>query len=370
MLMRRLTAAAMSLMLLAMQVATAADPTPFEETAARVRTAMAQRDFEGSEKALIVLNTLANNDAEKEIVSRLNGIQDRLTRFWETVHAGGKKVDGTEEIEIGDSIIAFVEYNDAAHEIVLKVRGQVRRYKPGDMPIPIATTLSGYALKKGSAASNELVGAIEAMDAKGDRAIARRLWADAQRGGAETGPLLAELDTPLPGAALVKVPRVTSAAAAVLNPRQWSFHVQEGDDWRRIPLGDAGSVDDQKRLEVTVPEGKDVWLVFGTKLPPSFAVRFYFLSLPDGQTCGVFTGSGKGDAPCAAAVKLPKDAIEIELSRAVGKLTCRVNGEDCPVEVIDDKAARAQGLFGISLPAKARVIVAGFEKVEPGKPSR
>jgi hypothetical protein len=365
MLMPRLFAA-VSVAMLGANAVIAADVTPFEQSANQVRTAMAQRDFDGADSALVVLAKLATSDGDREVVNRLAGIQDRLTRFWESVNAGGKRMTGTEEIEVGGSLVAFVEYVEARKEVALKVRGEVRRYTPADMPIPIAAVLSDYAIKKGSAASNELLGAVEAMDAKGDRAIARKLWADAQRGGAETGPLLAELDVPLPGAARVKVPRVTPAVAAVLNPRQWSLHVRDGDDWKKIPLGDNGSIDDQKRLEVNTPADKEACLVFTHKLPPNFAVRFYFLSLPDGQTCGVFTG-GKGDAPFAAAVKLPPDTIEIELSRAVGKLACKVNGEECAVNVIDDKAARAQGLFGISLPAGSRVTVAGFEKVTPGK---
>ncbi len=354
------------LAMLAAPATVSAAPTPFDEVAARARTAMAQRDFAGADESLERLAILALSEEEKVVASRLAAIQDRLTRFWDSVDAGGKRMTGEEEVDVGGSLVAFIEYVAARKEIALKVRGEVRRYTPADMPIPIAAVLSGRAIKKGSAASNELLGAVEAMDAKGDRAIARKLWADAQKGGAETGPLLAELDVPLPGAATVKVPRVTPAVAAVLNPRQWSLHVREGDTWRKVTLGDLGSIDDQKRLEVAAPADKEACLVFSHKLPANFAVRFYFLSLPDGQTCGVFTGA-QGDAPFAAAVKLPPDTIEIELSRAVGKLACKVNGEDCPVEVLDDKMARAQGLFGISLPAGSRVTVAGFEKVTPGK---
>lgn len=364
--MPRTALAATLAMLLSTQATIAADITPFDQTANQIRTAMAQRDFDGADSALIVLSKLATSDDERAVVARLAAIQERITRFWDSVDAGGKRMTGEEEVDVGGSLVAFVEYVAARKEIALKVRGEVRRYTPADMPIPIAAVLSNYAIKRGSAASNELLGAVEAMDAKGDRAIARKLWTDAQKGGVETGPLFAELDIPLPGAARVNVPRVTPAVAAVLNPRQWSFHVRDKDNWKKTPLGDAGSIDDQKRLEVNAPADKEVCLVFTHKLPPNFAVRFYFLSLPDGQTCGVFTGAD-GDAPFAAAVKLPPDTIEIELSRTVGKLACKVNGEDCPVAVLDDKAARAQGLFGISLPAGSRVIVAGFEKVTPGK---
>jgi len=364
--MPRSVIAATCVVLLSAPFTIAADATPFEEVAIRARTAMALRDFAGADQALERLAILALSEDEKVVASRLTAIQERLTRFWDSVNAGGKRMAGTEEIEVGGSLVAFVEYIEARKEVALKVRGEVRRYTPADMPIPIAAVLSAFAIKKGSAASNELLGAVEAMDSKGDRDIARKLWTDAQKGGAETGPLLAELSVPLPGAAQVKVPRVTPAVAAVLNPRQWSFHVRDGDAWKKMPLGDHGSTDDQKRLEVTAPADKEVCLVLTHKLPPNFAVRLFFLSLPDGQTCGVFTGA-QADAPFVAAVKLPPDTIEIELSRTVGKLACKVNGADCPVDVIDDKAARAQGLFGISLPAGSRVTIAGFEKVTPGK---
>jgi len=364
--MPRIVVAVTVSMLLFMPVTIGADIPPFEKTANQVRTAMAQRDFDGADSALIVLSKLATTDDERDVVARLAAIQERITRFWDSVDAGGKRMNGDEEVEVGGSLVAFVEYVAARKEICLKVRGEVRRYTPADMPIPIAAVLSDRAIKKGSAASNELLGSVEAMDAKGDRDLARKLWADAQKGGADVGPLLAELSVPLPGAAQVKLPRVTPAVAAVLNPRQWSFHVRDGDGWKKMPLGDYGSIDDQKRLGVTAPAEKEVCLVFTHKLPPNFAVRFFFLSLPDGQTCGVFTGA-QGDNPFAAAVKLPPDTIEIELSRTVGKLACKVNGEDCPVDVLDDKAARAQGLFGITLPAGSGVTVAGFEKVTPGK---
>jgi hypothetical protein len=209
------------------------------------------------------------------------------------------------------------------------------------------------------------------MDADGDRALALRHWTDAQRGGVAVAPLLPELDIALPAAARVKVPEVTPAAEAVLDPRQWIFHVPAGEGWRRVPLGDRATVTPQRRVEVVSPDDTPTaWLTLGRKLPATFAFKIYVLGLPAGQSCGIFTGTKRGDAPVAASSRLPDDAIEVEFSRKAGSITCRVNGEDCPVEINDEKAARAQGLFAISLPAGSRVTLAGFEVVPPAKPAK
>lgn len=368
--MRWLVRVVCTLTMLALQGATADEPLPetFDDVAKQARIAMAHRDYEGSDKAIGRLEAMAKNAADKAVAERLDAIQQRLKAFWDAVHDGCKTLKGTEEIAIGDALLAIIEYDSAARVLALKVHGQMKRYTPGDMPISIAVAVSSRALRKGSAASDERVGTLHAMDAKGDRTLARQHWTAAQAAGAETKNLLPELDVPIPGAALVKVPKVSSVAASVLDPREWVFQVPDGDGWRRIPVGDRGVVNPQRQLEIEVPEeGEKVWLTHSKKLPANFAFRFYFLSLPNGQACGLFTGSRGAASATAATVQLPADTIQIELIRQTGKLTCRVNGEECPFEVSDDKAARSQGVFGISLPPGSRVTVAGFEVAPRGK---
>jgi hypothetical protein len=366
--MRRFTAVVTLLVVLATAQGRGAEADPFGTTAARVRMAMAHRDLVASAEMLERLTILALTDDERAVAARLAAIQERLERFWKTVHDGGKTLKGTEDLMIGEAHVAIIEYVAGEGRLVLKVRGQTKRYTSADMPIPVAATLSDFAVRKGTPASDELVGAIHAMDADGDRALARRHWTAA---GAATSTLLPELDVPLPAAARVKVPLVTPAAEAVLDPRQWIFQVPAGDGWKRVPLGDGATVNAQRRLEVTAPDdGSTVWLTLGRKLPATFAFKIYVLGLPPGQSCGIFTGAKRGDAPVAASSRLPDDAIEVEFSRKAGSITCRVNGEDCPVEIGDEKAARAQGLFAISLPAGSRVTLAGFEVVPPAKPAK
>jgi|GEM_PF-2599619 len=357
-------------MTLASFQAMAADPPPetFDDVAKQVRIAMAHRDYEGSDKAIVRLEAMAKTAADKAVTERLDAIQQRLKAFWDAVHDGCRTLKGTEEIEIGDALVAVIEYDTAGRQLAVKVRGQTKRYTSGDMPISLAVAASSRAIRKGSAASDERVGSLHAMDAKGDRALARQHWTAAERAGANVKALLPELDVPIPGAALVKVPKVSKVAASVLDPREWVFQVPDGEGWRRIPLGDRGVVNPQRQLEVTAPEeGETVWLTHSQKLPANFAFRFYFLSLPTGQACGLFTGSRGEAAATAAAAQLPADTVEIELIRQTGKLTCRVNGQECPVEVSDDKAARSQGIFGISIPPGSSVTVAGFEVVPRGK---
>jgi hypothetical protein len=363
---------ACTLAILALQEATAAEPPPetFEDVAKQVRVAMAHRDYEGSDKAIGRLEAIAATaeDKDKIVAERLKAIELRLKAFWDAVHDGCKTLKGTEELEIGDALVAVIEYDAVARQLAVKVRGQTKRYTSGDMPVSLAVAMSHRAIRKGSVASDERVGTLYAMDAKGDRTLARQHWTAAERGGVDVKSLLPELDTPLPGAALVKVPKVTSAAAAVLDPRQWVLQVADGDGWRRLPVGDHGVVNAKRQLEITAPEeGETVWLTHSQKLPANFAFRFYFLSLPHGQACGLFTGSRGEATATAAVVQLPPDTIEIELIRRTGKLTCRVNGEELPFEITDDKAARSQGVFGISLPPGSRVTVAGFEVVPRGK---
>src|SRR5687768_15269642 len=97
---------AIALVLFAVEISPAAE---FDDLAAAVRTAMAQRDLPGAKTKLDKLKTAAATEAEKVTADRLDLLYGYLFDFWKSVHAGGQKLLGAEEIVIGGKQVAVVE---------------------------------------------------------------------------------------------------------------------------------------------------------------------------------------------------------------------------------------------------------------------
>lgn len=338
----------------------AQDAKSFDEIAQELRTTMAQRKVAEAKTHLEALRTAATTDAEKQTLERLDHLHGYWLEFWKAVHEGGVKLQGADELMIGDKLVSIVEYDAAAGRLVLRVEGQSKRYTLFDMPPKVALTLAEQVLRKGAPQNETFIGAFLAMDGRGDRQLAREAWQRAQRQGIDVAYLLPELNEKLPAAATVVLPQLTAETAKFLRPAFWQLAQHKNKRWKKASLGRQGVQNAQGQLEVTAPGDVDAaWIVFGRKAPANFGVRIYLSELPEGQKFGLF--NDKAEAAADVTVDLPSGVAKIEFARRDGKFVCSINNEVQDVTIHNAAAVKTSGLLGFSLPADAKVIVAGCE---------
>ena len=171
----------------------------FEQAVADARGAMAERELDAAKGHLKAGAAAAHTQQEQDEVARLESLLDYLRQFWDLLGKGAAKLDAAEELVVGKNRVSFVEVG--AGQIILKIDGQMRRYTPKTVPTPLVMALAEKSFAKDNV-SKVVVGAFLAMDAKGDRKVARRLWNDASRGGLDVGYLMPELDTQAAGGKL------------------------------------------------------------------------------------------------------------------------------------------------------------------------
>src|SRR5688500_17696818 len=84
----------------------------FNELADELRAALAQRDLPTAQAKLEEVKAAATTDKEKDVAERLDLLHGYLFDFWKAVHAGGRKLQGADELGIGDKRTAVVEYDE------------------------------------------------------------------------------------------------------------------------------------------------------------------------------------------------------------------------------------------------------------------
>lgn len=338
----------------------AQDAPSFAEIAQELRTSMAQRKVAESKTHLEALRKAATTDADKQTLERLDHLHGYWLDFWKAVHEGGVKLQGADELTIGGKLVSIVEYDASAGRLVLRVEGQNKRYTLFDMPPKVAIVMAEQVLRKGAPQNETFIGAFLAMDGRGDRQLAREAWQRAQRQGIDVAYLLPELNEKLPAAATVVLPQLTADTAKFLRPALWQLAQQKNARWKKAALGRQGVQNTQGQLEVTVPGEVDAaWVVFGRKAPANFGVRIYLSDLPEGQKFGLF--NEKADEAADVSVSLPSGVAKVEFARRDGKFICSINDEVQEVTIHNAAAAKSSGLLGFSLPADAKVVVAGCE---------
>jgi hypothetical protein len=335
------------------------DAAEFDDLAAELRTAMAQRDLPGAAKKLAEVQAAAKSDADKVTAERLHMLHSYLLDFWKSVHAGGNSLRGADELVIGDKRVAVVEYDEEAGKLVLRVNGQNKRYTLKDIPPRVALTLSEQVLKKGAPENEAFIGTFLAMDGKGDRKLAREAWDRATKAGVDVKSLLPELAIPLPAGATIEIPTLTPATAAALRPQFWSVMQSTDKGSKAAELGEQATQNAQGQLELKLAAGSTpVWITFKRKMPANFGLRMYLVDLPPDQKLGLFHGK---ENETDAYVKLPAGLAKVEFARQGGKFICRINDEDAAITVVDAATAKTTSVLGFTLPAGATCVIAGCE---------
>ena len=341
-----------------------------------VRAAMSERDLPGAEAKLKQVAALRLPEELGVEAERLQVLFKYLIDFWHAVDDAGKRLQAGEHLTFGDAHVAVIEYGNG--RIVVRALGQNRRYTLKTMPTKLVMKLATRTMNPKSAANKVFLGTYHALDAKGDRGEARRLWDEAQRGGEDVSQIMPELSVaaaapetatpPLPGTSpppptpprRVEIPPLSATGKLILAVDQWTSRRRTATQWVRSPLGEMASNTRDGRLGVAIPdvERGDVQVLFARKLTANFGCRVLLTELPPGQVFGIFPGSA---ADGGHVVPLPEGTALVEFARFAGKYRARVNREEVAVESTEGTPATLEGFVGFSLSPGTGATVAAFE---------
>lgn len=233
------------------------------------RRAMSKRELDDASKALKLASGNARSKDDKSEVARLESMLDYLRRFWQLLAKGTEEMKAGEELKVklGRSRTVKMAYVESvAGGVRLQVEGNTRLFRWKTMPTELVVALADKSLQKHKTADVAL-GAFLAMDEKGDRERARKLWEGAGRSGVDVAPLLAELDSA--GATEGKLPAppdekdLKAAEEAVKQKYRWLYgrsHVESQQlELARKLLADGPKVtDDDARRFVMFREARDL----------------------------------------------------------------------------------------------------------------
>lgn len=328
-----------------------------------VRAAMAARDLPAIKAKLDAAAKVRGDAAYDTELNRLELLGTYVIQFWQAVDRAGKTMQaeaGIRELKIGDQIAAFVEYENST--LVVRIAGVNRNYPLQALPPKIALVLAEQQLDPKNPNNKVFFGAFAAMDAKGDRKVAKQYWDEASRAQVDVKFLLPELDIPRASPAVV-IPVLSPLVKSHLQPKNWSLRIKGANGWVKKPLGDLGKQNDQGWLVVQAPAGSgEVQLVFSRPLTPNFVARVYMDGVSGGQKIGLVSIDGDDDA---LLTELPTGTVMIELGRQAGQLKARLSDEEIELVPTSKGNAGMQALLGIVAPAGAEITVASFEAGVP-----
>jgi len=322
-----------------------------------IRQAASVRDVDGLKTSLAAAAKLKGEGEFDAELERLDELAEYVAKFWQAVQRGCVSLESVDELEVGEQRVAVVEY--ANGRLVLRVAGQNKAYTQKDMPPKLALTLAQLVLQGDAAQNKVFFGAFLALDAKGDRKLARQYWDEAAAAGLDVKHLLSELDVPLP-APPVEIPAMNPVLRNLLSERSWSLRQRTEKGWVKDSLEKVGTQNEEGRLVVSIPADApaDRQLLAKRPISGDFVCRIIVSNRDRTTTVGLFA-SGLEDEGYAAP--LPKGTILIELSRQQGKLACKLNGADAELSSIGKPAARLSGYVGLQLAPGSEVTVAAVE---------
>lgn len=322
-----------------------------------IRSAMADRDLNVAKAKLEEAAKVRGSEAFDAQRQRLQLLYEYLEGFWKSVDEGAKSLKAVEELVIGDVRVAVVEYTPGL--LVLRVKGENKRYTVKTLPAKVALTLAERVLKPDAPQNKVFFGAFLAMDGKGDREVARKLWSEAQKANVDVSALLPELGTEPPASLPVEIPQLTSIMRKLLAPANWSLRRQAGDRVTREPLKDYAEQTSEGYLKISLPSGgAAAQLVYPRKLAGNFGCRVILQNVGEGQVFGLLAGDS---LDAAYQVPLPKGSMMVEFGRQGGEFQCRLNQKEVTVEKFGEATPNMAGMIGVTLPAGASCVVSWFE---------
>lgn len=175
------------------------EPTPEElaawnESTAKIRTALYEREVEFAEDELDVLATSAKTDAQKDELDRLKMATKNLKSFWTQVAKTLEVLQASEEFEVKGRLVVVVEADES--KLIIRATGMNRRWETRKIPTSIAMYLAQRSFNPGPI--TKLIYATHYLyDQEGhDPLQARALFDEVGRTGDENAKRVAEFLRP------------------------------------------------------------------------------------------------------------------------------------------------------------------------------
>lgn len=341
------------------QAPAAGTPTAEEKkTLQAIRQALADRDILEADKLVAEAKKTKGSAAFTEQFERLELLSTYVSDFWKAVDRGVRKYQSMEEVVVGESRAAFVEFENGV--LVLKVAGENKRYDLKTVKAKMSVTFALKALDEKAPSTKVIVGAFWAMDGMGDRKVAKGLWDDAAKAGQAQAVKDISGELAIAAVKSVDVPNLPPQYRQMLEPKNWQIRaVDSKAKVVRAELGAMGMQNQEGRLEFKLDQSESpAQLVFKRKLAGNFTAKLILQDVEEGQTFGLYSADAKDGGFTAA---LPSGTVKVELVRAGQTLTCKVNDEEAKLETVAGAQPRMPGQIGVGLPPKGGVVVAAFE---------
>jgi hypothetical protein len=336
----------------------AAQPSPEQATALKeIRSALAGRDFPALAQHLSAGKLLhgKGNVEYDEDFNRLDLLAKYVQTFWEAVDQGAAKSLNAGELDVDGTLCAVVDYDRKL--FVIRTAGENKRYTLQTIPPKLALVLSQLQLPKNDAQNKVCFGAFLAMDAKGDRRLAKQYWEEAALAGGDVKGLLPELAVPL-AAPPIALPELSPQVRTAMNPAQWQLRAKHATKVSREPLGKEAKNNAEGWLIVPPSGIEESQVVQKTRVSGDFSCRVYFEGLGAGQSFGLYPAI---PSETAVVVPLPEGRVKVELLRKKGLYYCRINDQDVELKPSEKGAEKLVGYLGCSLLPKLELAIVSFE---------
>ena len=205
------------------------DPTPADAATvtgnlAAARRAMWSRDLAAARRSLQAALQQARTATEREETERVGKLLESLEAFWAAVRQALARLEGAEELRLGDRRVLVVEAD--LERLIIRDAGRNVTYAIQHLPQQLAVALAMRTLPRGQPATSLHLGSFLAIDKYGDRREARFRWERAGDEGKALLPELALAPPPEPAPPLIQHSSPSPAhprRAARLNLRRWSL---------------------------------------------------------------------------------------------------------------------------------------------------
>lgn len=206
---------------------------------AATRKALADRQIETARNHLEAAQGMARSPTEKAEAERVAGLVTAVEAFWTAVREVAEKLQGGDEIRIGDNACIVVQ-NDGGR-LIVRADGKNRDYEIiRGLPRQLAIGIAQRRMPGDGTAANLRIGAFLAVDSRGDRQQARQRL---EKAGAEGRALLPEIE-------LAGPVKPSPGGGAGRDPAMHPFDEgKTAGDWpalggdKRLPVPDAKALD-------------------------------------------------------------------------------------------------------------------------------
>jgi len=322
-----------------------------------IRQALAERRMTDAKAALDKVGETKGSEKYISEVERLELLYGYVSQFWSAVNSGAQRFRTLDEFVVGDTIVAFVEFD--GREFKIKVEGTIKRYTLETVKPKVAVAISLKYLNDKALSTKVIIGSFWLADMMGDREVARKMLSEAKAAGAkDIDILMGELSVaPAP---VVQLAPPTPQQKALLTPLAWLVQKRTGAQVARAPLGTLGMMTGEGRLQVGWPtdQKEPAQVVFRQRAAGNFSCKATLQNVPEDQKFGLFAGEGK---ETGYVVALPAGTVQIEFSRKGDDVKCQINGEEAPVQMLPGSNPRMPGLLGVTLPPGGQCVIASFE---------